>query len=241
MDSRISGSGETGAAVEESTSILTIKELAMTAVRQYSTYFSCLYDEPRPVGSLGRGTHYSVFRSVEWLDVQRRRLPIPHVHDFAVIWDQDHDERVIDAIERIYLAGLLSPVQFIGERKGGLTAIVASLHYWAPRNEADAYKRALEAIGQSLDDPWPVEIGCFDRRSGSPQNRSFEGIISAAENKVELYLANIDSLWELGTRPFVPRTSAWTSPPALASQPYIPPPLSVPQAFPPGGVLPPST
>lgn len=239
--SRLGGSGETGAAVEESTSTLRTKELAMNAVRQYSTYFSCLYDEPGPVGSLGRGTHYSVLRSVEWLDVQRRRLPIPHVHDFAVIWDEDHDERVIDAIERIYLAGLLSPVQFIGERKGGLTVIVASPHYWAPRNEADAYKRALEAIGQSLDDPWPVEIGCFDRRMGSPQNRNFEGIISAAENRVELYLANIDSLWELGTRPFVPRTSAWVSPPAIPGQPSISPPIPIPQPFPPGGVLPPST
>lgn len=125
-------------------------------------------------------------------------------------------------IQRIYLVGLLSPVQFVGELKRRLTSIVASPHYWSPRNEADAYKRALKAIGQSLDDPWPVEIGCFDRRMGSSQNPNFEGIISAAENRGELYLATIDLLWELGIRPFMPRASAWALQPAIPGQPSIP-------------------
>ena len=49
----------------------------MPDVRQYSKLFSCLYDEAEPVGSLGRGTHYSIFRSVEWLDVTRRPLALP--------------------------------------------------------------------------------------------------------------------------------------------------------------------
>ena len=49
----------------------------MAATPQYSTLFSCLYDEPDPVGQLGRGTHYSVMRSVEWLDVTRRPLALP--------------------------------------------------------------------------------------------------------------------------------------------------------------------
>lgn len=176
----------------------------MANVPQYSTLFSCLYDETGPVGSLGRGTHYSVFRCVEWLDVTRRPLAAPQVHDFAIIWDEDHDTRVIDAIERIYMAGLLSPVQFIGERKGGLTAIVAAKFYFAGVG-SDTYQRKVEDITQGLPDPWFTQIGCFDRSPGNPHQNFYEGIISDTEHRVGLYLANIDSLWQLGTKPFAPK------------------------------------
>lgn len=177
----------------------------MATVRQYSSLFTCLYDETAPIGALGRGTHYSVFRCVEWLDVTRRPLAHPQVHDFAVIWDEDHDERVIEAIERIYMAGLLSPVQFIGERKGGLTAIVAAKFYFiGSEAETEGYRRALEAITQGLDDPWPAELGSFDRSPGSPHQSFFEGLIQDNDHRVGLYLANIDSLWSLGTKAYMP-------------------------------------
>ncbi len=178
----------------------------MTDIRQYSTLFSCLYDEPEPVGSLGRGTHYSVLRSVEWLDVTRRPLAIPQVHDFAVIWDEDHDIRVIDAIERIYMAGLLSPVQFIGERKGSLYAIVAAKFYFlGSAEDTKAYEKAIEAITQDQPDTWTAYVGSFDRSPGSPHQTQLDAIISDDEHRVRLYLANIDSLWRLGTKPFVQR------------------------------------
>lgn len=100
----------------------------------------------------------------------RRPLELPHVHDFAVIWDEDHDERIIEAVERIYMAGLLSPIQFIGERKDVLTAIVAAKFYFSGSEEdTETYRRALEKITQELDDPWPTEIGSFDRQA-APDN-----------------------------------------------------------------------
>lgn len=213
----------------------------MADVRQYSKLFTCLYDEPSPVGALGRGTHYSVFRSVEWLDVNRQPLPYPQIHDFAVIWDEDHDERVIEAIERIYMAGLLSPVQFIGERKGGLTAIVAAKFYFTgTKADTEAYRRAVEVISQSLDDPWPAELGSFDRNPGSPAQSFFEGLISDTDHRVGLYLANIDSLWSLGTKAYRPAASTWlaTPPPTtpLAVMPPAPPPP--PKPFPPAPLAP---
>jgi hypothetical protein len=175
----------------------------MAEVRQYSNLFSCIYDETAPIGLLGRGTHYSVFRCAEWLDVLRRPLAQPEVHTFAIIWDEDHDERIIEAVERIYMAGLLSPVQFIGERKGGLTAIVAAKFYFAASETGiETYARAIADITQSLDDPWPVEVGSFDRHPGSPHQNFYEGLISADDHRVGLYLANIDSLWRLGTKPY---------------------------------------
>lgn len=216
----------------------------MTAVPQYSKLFTCLYDEPGPVGSLGRGTHYSVFRAVEWLDVTRRPLTLPQIHDFAVIWDEDHDERVIDAIERIYMAGLLSPIQFIGERKGGLTAIVAARFYFSgTETDTATYRSAIEAITQDLPDSWPAEIGCFDRAPSNPHQNCYEGIINDSEHRVALYLANINSLWQLGTYDYRPPRPPidWndiTMLPVVAPG-QMPPPPAQPLSFPPGGVLPP--
>lgn len=174
----------------------------------YSSLFSCLYDEQGPVGQLGRGTHYSVLRSVEWLDVQREPLSLPQIHDFAVVWDEDHDTRVIEAVENIYMAGLFSPVQFIGERKGMLTIILAARYYWSGTGaNIEDYKKAVEDICRDVGgDSWPVEIGSFDRSPGSPHQCELHGIIAAGEHRVLTYLRNIDSLWSLGTKDYQPVT-----------------------------------
>lgn len=189
------------------------------SIRQYSTYFSCLYDEREPVGRLGRGTHYSIMRSVEWLDVCRNPLSLPHVHDFAVIWDEDHDDRIIDAIERIYMAGLLSPVQFIGERKGVLTALIAArFRFSGVEEEYNDYMLRVEKICDSVHgDHWPVEIGMFDRSPGWPPHQTeVGGLIAADDEKVITYLRNIDNIWRLGTRPFEPESSQpWSLPPIV--------------------------
>jgi hypothetical protein len=206
----------------------------MAEVRQYSKLFTCLYDEPAPIGAIGRGTHYSVFRSVEWLDVTRRQLPLPQIHDFAVIWDEDHDERVIEAVERIYMAGLLSPIQFIGERKGGLTAVVAARFYFiGNEGETEAYRRAIEAITQGLDDPWPAELGSFDRSPGSPHQTFTQGLIQDSDHRAGVYLANIDSLWGLGTKPYLPAAPAWLPPPPMPFGTMPPPPPPPHKPFPP--------
>ena len=175
----------------------------------YSSLFACLHDEPAPVGYLGRGTHYSVFRSVEWLDVVRAPLRLPQIHDFAVIWDEDHDTRVIEVLEGIYMAGLLSPIQFIGERKGTLTVIVAAKFYYADREASlDEYIRRLNDISANTSnrDSWPAEVGMFDRSPGSPHQTEVRGLISADEHRVIIYLRNIDSLWSLGTKDYVSKS-----------------------------------
>lgn len=179
----------------------------MASLPVYSTLFSCLHDETGPVGSIGRGTHYSVLRSVEWLDVVRKPLATPQIHDLAVIWDGDHDTRVIPAIERIYMAGLLSPVQFIGERKGCLSVIVAARFFFhGDEAELEQYREAIGEIATNLEfDSWTSEVGTFDRQLGSPHQTDTVGIINDTDVKVETYLRNIDNLWRLGTRHYEPK------------------------------------
>ncbi|MEB7926151.1 hypothetical protein NGJ69_20970 [Atlantibacter hermannii] len=175
-------------------------------IQNYSTLFSCLYDEREPVGNLGRGAHYSVFRSVEWLDVLQMPLKLPQIHDFSVIWDEDHDTRVIDVIEHIYMAGLLSPIQFIGERKGILTVIVAANFYFGGIESHEFESKIQTVCGKAIqNDSWDVEVGMFDRSLGSPHQTDTAGIISAEAHRVITYLRNIDSLWQLGTKSFSPR------------------------------------
>lgn len=177
----------------------------MTNTPNYSTLFSCLYDEREPIGNLGRGTHYSIFRSTEWLDVVRSPLGTPEIHDFAVIWDEDHDSRVIRVVEQIYMAGLFSPIQFIGERKGCLTAIVAAkFHYFDGEEVLNTYTHALQSIVTSAirDDAWSTEVGVFDRSPCSPHQTDLKSLINAEEHRVVTYARNIDSLWNLGTKQF---------------------------------------
>jgi hypothetical protein len=175
----------------------------------YSTLLSCLHDEPAPVGSLGRGTHYSIFRSAEWMDASLQPLALPEVHDFAVIWDEDHDTRVIPVVEAIYMAGLLSPVLFVGERKGSLTVIVDSILYSDNRSNTETYAEELQ---QSCDcsvhpDYWAVEVCMFDRTPSSTYQDA-RALINANEHRVLTYLRNLDSLWSLGAKPYMATTHA---------------------------------
>jgi hypothetical protein len=198
---------ESRLAVGEPTLILMKSEFSMTTTPSYSTLFSCLYDEQGPIGNLGRGTHYSVFRSVEWFDVIGSPLKKPEIHDFAVIWDEDHDTRIISVIEQIFMAGLLSPIQFIGERKGSLTAIVAAKFYYHNSDEdLAAYTNALhDRVTNAIqDDVWSIGLGVFDRSPGSPHQTDLQGLINAEEHRVITYARNIDSLWNLGTKEFQP-------------------------------------
>lgn len=176
-------------------------------IPDYSTYFSCLYNEPYARTDFGKGVHCSVMRAVEWLDVCRIPLKLPEVHDFAVIWDQDHDERVIRVIERIYMAGLLSPVQFVGEHNATFTVIVAAefrLHV----NETGFknYIAEIQEICSSVDDEyWAVRAGMFDRSPSWPPNKTkIDGIIPTDEYRAVTYLRNLDNVWQLGPKTFIP-------------------------------------
>ena len=125
----------------------------------YSSFFQTLYDETRPVGNFGRGTHYSVLRVPMWQDELLNPLPQGALLDFAVLWDEDHDERVVPAIEEICFAGLMGPVRFIGERKGSLNVLIHSspASPWAPA-ALNSYRDAVSRISNGLADPWPATV-----------------------------------------------------------------------------------
>lgn len=178
----------------------------MNNITTYSHILHCIYDEQEERGNLGRGTHYSVFRVPEWFDVIGNPVEKAMQHDFAVLWDEDHDERIISVLERLYINGLLFPVQFIGERKGGITAILAS-KFWYSGTEADlkAYQAKFEALsGEVENDWWNTDFGMFDKSlvHGAPHQTDLMGIVNAQSEKVDTYVRNIDNLWSIGSRPY---------------------------------------
>ncbi len=169
-------------------------------MRTYSPFFQTLYDEPSPVGHLGRGTHYSVLRAIVFHDENGKIIPSDIYrnaqscyHDFSVIWDEDHDARVISVIEKIYQEGLLPCFSFFGERKACFSALFTKEILEIPQHiEISVEHRCEEAIANIYNDIWHTTLGTPLR----PQ-----GIISANDEDVVLYLKNINMLWQLGSKP----------------------------------------
>lgn len=164
----------------------------------YSTLFTTIYDEVTPIGNLGRGAHYSILRSTESCNSLLDQLNHFKIHDFAVIWDEDHDTRIINVIETLYISKLLSPVVFIGERQGGVTAIVEKEFYFSSGSYA-YFRSRLEDIANDSNDPWCVEVGYYDRETDSVCINS-QVIIHAPGKQVSTYLNNINNLWSLGLK-----------------------------------------
>jgi len=102
---------------------------------------------------------------------------------------------VIEPIEEMYFAGLLTPVRFIGERKGTLSVLIDSeTAAWYEKTRRN-YHAAVNRISQSLDDPWSVIVDpVFGLRRES-------SIVHGAVEDIATYLKNIQLLWKLGRRP----------------------------------------
>ncbi len=167
----------------------------------YSALLHTLYDEQNPVGQLGRGTHYSVFSAVQWVDIYKKLLPSLHIQNFAVIWDEDHDERIIDVMERAYMRGIFAPVLYIGERKAYITVVVGNDFYQYIQNDWASYIMAWENICKNVHgDHWLVNIvPVLVNAANSPTL----GIIADSDTKVTTYIQNIHNLWDLGIKPYI--------------------------------------
>lgn len=179
------------------------REQAMTT-RVYSHLFSCLFDQPEPVGRLGRGVHHSIFRSTQWRAIDGDQLTAPRIHDFAVIWDEDHDERVVRVAERLHMAGLLWPVVFIGERKGVVTLLLDYMggpELWQDETVWLDRMRKVASHADDTDD-WGVDIGMYQRMVVFEEGARTDPkrIIAEDPARVIPYLQAIDVLWLLGDR-----------------------------------------
>lgn len=162
---------------------------------KYSQHMSCIYDETFPAEKLGRGTHYSIMRLAVESEMPAK------FRDIAVIWDEDHDLRIITAIERLQRRDLLSHVLFIGERKGAMTVLVDDVFFFGKnRYQLGRYldKIALE-VANIGGDNWQAVLGCFSP-SGVNERTNHEWIIHDDDHLVQSYLRAIGVRWQLGAK-----------------------------------------
>ncbi len=157
-------------------------------MKHYSDLFTTIYDEPAPVPGtdLGRGTHYSVLRAAPCAGAA-----VPYaVHDVCVIWDEDHDERIVWFVEQLCVRRLLGSVLFVGERKGDVTVLMDR----EPRqNEIDEiYALAQRGLPS---DCWGAQTLNVRTDLGS--------LVDDDASRVRAYLGGIKALWLLGAKPAV--------------------------------------
>ena len=182
----------------------------------YSSLFSVIHDEQHPIGNIGRGSHYSVLSCVQWNDrfMQPQVTGNAEIQKLAVIWDEDHDERIIPILETAYTQCLIAPVKFVGERKGHLSVIVDS-DFWKYCNNKREFTQAWEKLAGSVgDDWWSCEV--------QPESEAIESsIIHPGGDKMIVYLKNIDNLWSLGIAPYKAPYRAPVTPHAGELDPQI--------------------
>jgi hypothetical protein len=173
---------------------------------KYSPHLHCIYDEPAPTGHIGRGTHYSVVQALSWRSDKGDLRQQASVQNVAIIWDEDHDERIIPCVEALLMAGLLHGVSIIGERKGHVTIVfnsmsAARLSDNQKRDYRDEVTKVInEVVETKHEDYWSITFGeMLDTPSLKKTGRDiFHGsLIQDEVQKIETYIRNINNLWDI--------------------------------------------
>lgn len=157
----------------------------------YSPFFKTLHDERSPIGVLGGGVHYSILRVISWHNRYLKPLQRAHFQDIAVVWDGDHDTRLISVLQSLYFSGLTPPVVFVGERKGMLWLILDP--EVANGLDLEEYERRVgDAVEQSgIGDFWSIEV---ESEIGQP------GLFGLSGYESKTYLECIQLLWNPGLK-----------------------------------------
>ncbi len=155
----------------------------------YSHFFRTEYDEQRDIGVLE--AHHSVL-SVPSLNKEYSALDIQRI---AVIWDDDHDERVIPILEAACFKGLLRNVLFIAEHKGAVSIIMhgnAKSFLWKTRQKKwqDICDEVIE------NDEFKIDI--------MSKEEYVQTLADSLQPMYENYLNHICDVWSLGAHDFYP-------------------------------------
>ena len=119
----------------------------------------CLYNQTERVGFSDE--HYSVYQVVEWLDLGGNLTAPAKLKNFTIIWDYDHDERILDVVDSLYLNGLLHPVLFAGESEGVLRLVLDS-NCHTPSDYQELVLHTTEKALEPSYDVWTLDVEWFD-------------------------------------------------------------------------------
>lgn len=157
-------------------------------MRQRSPCFEMIYDESAPANLIGSDIHYSVVQCLQWFDTNGKQFQDGRakLQDIGILWDGDHDTRVMDVLAAAYLRKLLAPVLFINEHKGHLTILLDSSQKIV---DEETYRKSwLDCLAYSNDN-WTMAIDLMEVPS------EISGLRGDA---LRTYLQNIGNMWLIG-------------------------------------------
>ncbi len=151
---------------------------------KYSDFFRTEYDEQYNVGSLE--AHYSILSAPLFI---APGTPIA-LQRIAVIWDHDHDERIITLLEAAFFEDLIAPcILFVAEHKGNVAVITNGDYDKAERNrKSRLWQRISDDV--IVDDKFVVKVMLED-----------EYLVDLKQNlqlPFRNYFQHIDDAWTLG-------------------------------------------
>lgn len=111
-------------------------------------------------------------------------------YDFCIIWDEDHDERIIEIVNELNKRKLLSPILFIGERKGNVSIVLNKYLITDEENYFDYVKDIITSVSTLQGDIFETYFMCLDEDLGM--------LINDDNNKVREYLLEICKKYNLG-------------------------------------------
>lgn len=140
---------------------------------QLSPFFTTLFHDPLPHGG------HSILRAAA-----------PDCFcNFGIIWDADHDHRVLWIAEQLYARGLLSEVLFLGES-------TATVWFYTTRPPTPALERALQKVCDDVpDDVFNPLVQCLDDVANAAR---LANPYSAGEHDE---LLGLRARWALGRQP----------------------------------------
>lgn len=173
---------------------------------KYSPHLHCIYEEAAPTGQIGRGTHYSVVQALSWRSNKGELCERATVQNVAIIWDEDHDERIIPCVEALLMAGLLHAISMIGERKGGVTIVFNSMSAaYLSEDQKSAYREEVaqvinDVVAAKHEDSWSITFGEMTETPSlaTTGHQIFhQSLIQDDVQKIDTYIRNIDNLWNV--------------------------------------------
>ena len=170
-------------------------------MKTYSPLFETIYDEQKPSSELGRGTHYSILRAIVAHDHNGDDLNTIKNLDFAVIWDEDHDTRIIPVLEEICETGYLSLGIIFGERKGSFHFVLNDSYKSKYEDFKKIYKDIENIVHSTEEDTWCFHMDYLLTNEGDiDEDSEITGIINASDKQIEKYLKEISEKWNLGLK-----------------------------------------
>lgn len=145
-----------------------------------------LYEEKDQVGFTD-GVHHSVLQFASWHNDARKVRKTARVQRVAIVWDPDHDERVLDVADAMYVRGLLAPVLLLSEMKGML--YVALRPNASRLLDLEDYRSEVSAAATPDGDSWMVEVIPYESRS--------EALRLMSGERGQCYIDGIDAVWQL--------------------------------------------